>query len=263
VSTGVGALSVHQLRYEQKSYWRNPAAAGFTFIFPILFLVIFASINKDDTVGFLGGINYNQYYIPGIMCFGVISATFTNLAMTLCIRRDSGILKRLRGTPLPTSAMLGGLLLNAVVVAAILSALVGAIGFLFYSLDFPGHWPALIVSLLIGALAFAALGVAVSTLVPNADAAPAVVNGILFPILFVSGVFFPIESNESWLARIGEFFPVRHFVNAVFTAFDPRQASGPAHGWAWSDLAVVGAWAVVGVVVAVRSFRWEPRTPQP
>ncbi len=225
MSTGVGALSLHQLRYEQKSYWRNPASAGFTFIFPVLFLVIFASLNTSSTVDFLGGIDYNQYYIPGIMCFGVISATFTNLAMTLCIRRDSGILKRLRGTPLPTSAMLGGLLLNAVVVAAILCTLIGAMGFLFYSLEFPGHWPALIASLLVGALTFASLGVAVSTLVPNADAAPAIVNGILFPILFVSGVFFPL-SNDSWLARVGDVFPIRHFVNAVFAAFDPRERRG-------------------------------------
>ena len=98
-------------------------------------------------------------------------------------------------------------------------------GFVFYSLDFPGHWPALIVSLLVGALTFASLGVAMSTLVPNADAAPAVVNGILFPILFVSGVFFPL-SNDSWLARVGDVFPIRHFVNAVFAAFDPREARG-------------------------------------
>jgi ABC-2 type transport system permease protein len=259
MSRSLAALSAHQLRYEQKSYWRNPASAGFTFVFPVLFLVVFASLNTNSSIDFLGGISYNQYYIPGIMCFGVISATFTNLAMTLTNRRDLGTLKRLKGTPLPTSAMFGGLLLNAIVVSAILCLILGGTGGLFYGLEFPGPWPALLVSLLVGAITFAALGIAISGLVPNADAAPAIVNGILFPVLFISGVFFPLD-DESWLARIGDFFPVRHFVNAVFASFDTRAPEGPTHGWAWSDLGVMAIWAVVGAVVAVRRFRWEPRT---
>ena len=250
------ALSFYQLPYEQKSYWRNPAAAAFTFAFPILFLVIFASLNRGDTIDFLG-VSYNQYLVPGILVFGVVSATYTNLAMTITFRRDSGTLKRLRGTPLPAASVLGGLLLNAVVVTLILTTLLVGFGVLFYDVTFPGHWLALAAALIIGAASFCAIGVAVSCFVPNADAAPAIVNFVLFPVLFLSGVFFPLEDNTT-LARIASVFPVRHFIDAVFTAFDPRLPYGPAHGFAWTDLLVVAAWGGAASIFAVRRFRWEP-----
>ncbi len=250
-------LALHQVRYEQKSYWRNPAAAFFTFVFPVMFLVIFASLNSGERIDFLGGLKYNQYYTPGIIAFGVISACYTNLAMTLSIRRDEGILKRMRSTPLPAASMFGGLLGNAAIISVILVTLVTAIGMLFYGVTFPGHYLALAAALLLGAACFCAIGVAVSSLIPNADAAPAVVNALLFPLLFVSGVFFPVDPS-SLLAKIGDFFPIRHFVNAVFTAFDPRLPHGPTHGFAGRDLLIVGLWAVAAAVFAVRRFRWEP-----
>lgn len=250
-------LAMHQVRYEQKSYWRNPASAFFTFVFPIMFLVIFASLNSGERISFLGGLKYNQYYAPGIIAFGIISACYTNLAMTLSLRRDAGILKRLRGTPLPAASMFGGLLGNSAIISVILVALVSAIAILFYGVTFPGHYPALAVALLVGAACFCAIGVAVSSLIPNADAAPAVVNAVLFPLLFISGVFFPVRP-DSLLSKIADFFPIRHFVNALFTAFDPRLPHGPAHGFAGGDLLVVGLWAVGAAAFAVRRFRWEP-----
>ena len=250
-------LALHQVPYEQRSYWRNPPSAFFTFAFPIMFLVIFASLNRGARIEFLGNLDYNQYYIPGILAFGVISACYTNLAMTLSIRRDSGILKRLRGTPLPAASLFGGLVLHCLIVSAVLVALTTAIGVIFYGVTFPGHYAALAVALLLGVATFCALGVAVSSLVPNADAAPAVVNGILFPVLFLSGVFFPLRPG-TWVSQVADVFPVRHFVQAVFTAFDPRLPSGPAHGFAGRHLLVLAGWAVVATVVAVRRFRWEP-----
>lgn len=252
------ALAVHQLRYEQKSYWRNPASAFFTFAFPVMFLVIFASLNTGARIDFLGGLKYNQYYTPGIIAFGIISACFTNLAMTLSVRRDEGILKRLRGTPLPTAALFSGLVANSVLISALLTAVVGAVGIAFYGVTFPGHWLALATTLVVGVACFCALGVAVSSLVPNADAAPAIVNGVLFPVLFISGIFFPMQP-DSLISRIADVFPVRHFALATFSAFDPRLPHGPAGGFAWTHLAVLGLWAAVGSVVAVRRFRWEPR----
>jgi len=199
------SLAVHQLKYEQKSYWRNPASAFFTFAFPVMFLVIFASLNTGNTVDFLG-LDFNQYYVPGIICFGVISATYTNLAMTLSI------------------------------------------------------WPALLIALLVGAGTFSALGIAITIVIPNADAAPAIVNGVLFPILFLSGVFFPIQ-NDTAIAKIADFFPIRHFVDAVFTAFDPRLPHGVSHGFAWRDIGVMLIWLAVGAVASIRHFRWEPASP--
>ncbi len=252
------ALVVHQVRYEQKAYWRNPASAFFTFVFPLVFLVIFASLNNGTTISFLGGLAYNQFYVPAIIAFGVISATYTQLAISLSLRRQSGELKRFRATPLPAWALIGGLLGNSVVVAALITVLTAALGVLAYGVVFPGHWLALGLSLAVGAAAFCAIGVMMSTLVPNADAAPAVVNAVFFPVLFLSGTFFPVDPT-SVLARIADLFPIRHFNQALFSAFDPRLAHGPTHGFAWTDITVVALWAIAASLIAVRRFRWEPR----
>ncbi len=251
-------LLVWQSRYELKSYWRNPASTFFTFLFPLMFLVIFASLNNGATIGFLGGLAYNQYFIPGIIAFGIISATYTQIAITLCLRRQTGVLKRLRSTPVPPWAILGGLVACAFVVSALITALTTTLGIVAYGVTFPGHYVALAVALLAGAATFCALGVAVSTLIPNADAAPAVVNGVFFPILFLSGTFFPTEPGST-VGRIASVFPIQHFNLAVFTAFDPRLPHGPTHGFSWTDIAVMVLWAIGAGLVAVRRFRWESR----
>lgn len=251
-------LVVHQVRYEQKAYWRNPASAFFTFAFPLVFLVIFASLNNGATVDFLGGLAYNQFYIPAIIAFGIMSATYTQLAITLSLRRQTGELKRFRATPLPPWALVGGLLGNSVVISVLITVLTSLLGIVAYGVTFPGHWLALAVALVVGAATFCALGVLVSTLVPNADAAPAVVNAVFFPVLFLSGTFVPIDPS-SVLARIADVFPVRHFNEAVFTAFDPRLPRGVGHGFAWGDVGVMALWAVGAALLAVRRFRWEPR----
>ena len=220
------ALVLLQIRYEQKLYWRSPSSAMFTFLFPILLLVIFASLNYSATLRALGGISYNQYYVPGIVAFGVISACFSNLAIGLCFRRDSGVLKRIRGTPLPPWVFMAGNIGSSLVVSAILTVLTTAVGVAFYGVIFPGRYGAFILTLAVGAFCFCSLGLAITALIPVATASPAIVNGLLFPILFISGTFFPVDSG-SWLARIASIFPIRHFEEAVFTVFDPRvQGSG-------------------------------------
>ena len=137
------ALVMLQIRYEQKLYWRSPSSAMFTFLFPILLLVIFASLNYGATLRALGGISYNQYYVPGIVAFGVISACFSNLAIGLCFRRDSGVLKRIRGTPLPPWVFMAGNIGSSLVVSAILTVLTTAVGVAFYGVSFPGRYGAL------------------------------------------------------------------------------------------------------------------------
>ncbi len=254
--TGLRLLA-WQVRYEQKSYWRNPASAFFTFAFPLVFLVIFASLNNGSTVRLLGGLAYNQYFIPAIIAFGVISATYTQIAIVLSLRRHSGVLKRSRTTPLPSSAVLGGLIASAALVSVIITVLTTGLGMLAYGVTFPGHYLALVAALVVGAATFCAVGVMVSTFVPNADAAPAVVNAVFFPILFLSGTFFPVDPNST-VSHIANLFPIRHFNLAVFTAFDPRLPHGPGHGFAWGHLGVMAAWGVVAGAVAVRRFRWEP-----
>ncbi|MGF7235888.1 MAG: ABC transporter permease [Frankia sp.] len=247
-----------QTRYELKSFWRNPASAFFTFAFPLMFLVIFASLNSNDHIDFLGGLKYNQYYIPAIIGYGVISSCYANVAIALSIRRDSGLLKRLRGTPLPVRDFIGGLLVSRTITAALLVAISTVFGIIVYGVTFPGHYLALIVALVVGAATFCAIGIAVSAIVPNGDAAPAIVNFVYFPILFISGVFFPVKSDTT-LSHIAGIFPVRPLIQAIFAAFDPRLAHGPTHGWAWSPIGVMAIWLAGASIFAVRHFSLEPR----
>jgi ABC-2 type transport system permease protein len=251
-------LVAFEAGYEQRSFWRNPAAAFFTFAFPVLLLVIFATMNNKVTITTLGPvhINYAQYFTPAIIAFGIMGACFTNLAIALCLRRESGLLKRVRGTPLPPWVFLAGLLANAIILSIVLTAIVTGVGIAGYNVTFPRHWVALLLTLSIGAASFCALGTAATVFMPNAEAGPAILNGIFYPLIFISGTFFPI-GPASVLARIANVFPVRHFVNATFNAFDPR-----IHGTAIDahDLLIVAAWGIAGAALALRKFRWEPRS---
>jgi len=251
------AVFRRQLGYEQKSFWRTPAAAFFAFIFPIIFLVVFATLFNGQTAH-VGNVkvSWNDYYIPSLITFGVIGASFTNIALSLAIRRDSGVLKRFRGTPLPPWVFLAAVVTSAIIVAAILTVLTIVFGIVVYGVHVPQHIGALILTLAVGAGTFCALGLAMTVFIPNAEAAPAIINGILLPIVFISGTFFPVDPT-SILAKIAEYFPVRHFITAMFSSFDPARMS--ATGIEGTDLIIMAAWGAVALVVAVRRFRWEPR----
>jgi ABC-2 type transport system permease protein len=167
------------------------------------------------------------------------------------------VLKRVRGTPLPPWIFMAGNIGSSLVVSALLVALTTAVGVLFYGVTFPGRWAALALTLVIGAFCFCVLGLAMTALIPTATASPAIVNGLLFPILFISGTFFPVQAT-GLLGRIGSIFPVWHFEQAMFAVFDPRRPGSGIEPW---PLAVMLAWGLAGVVVALRKFRWEPREP--
>lgn len=244
-----------QLRWEQLAYWRNPQSAFFTFAFPLMFLAVFASLNSGAHLSEYGGISYNQYFIPAILAFGLMSACYSNLAMGLTDRRETGALKRLRATPLPAWALVGGLLLSSLVITVILAILTVAAGVLFYDVHLPYHVLPLVVALVLGAVTFCALGIALSTFVPNSDAAPAVVQFPFFLLNFISGVFFPAP-RSGFLHDAAQGFPLVHLVNASFAGFDPRVTGS---GFRAGDLLVLTAWAVASTAIAVRRFRWEPR----
>jgi ABC-2 type transport system permease protein len=248
-------ILVRQVRYEQKLYWRSPSSAVFTFAFPILLLVIFATLNQRQTVSALGGISYNQFYVPGIVAFSVISACYTNLAIVLCFRRDAGVLKRIRGTPLPPWMFMAGNIGSSLLVSVLLVALTASVGVLFYDVAFPGRWSALFVTLVVGAFCFCALGLAMTVVISTATASPAIVNGLLFPLLFISGTFYPVQAT-SLLGRIASVFPIWHFEQAVFAVFDPRRAGS---GIEAEPLLVMLGWGLGALFVAVKRFRWEPR----
>ena len=256
-------LAVRQLRYENKMFWRNPAAAFFTFVFPLMFLVIFNAIfgSGDTTARFdpTGNreVSLSTFYVPAVVAFGLISACYTNISITLVFARDEGQLKRVRGTPLPAASYMFARIAHAIVVAIILVIITVAFGRLFYHVELPGRTlGAFAVSLAVGAMCFSALGIAITSIVPNPDAAPAVINASILPLLFVSDVFIPIDQAPGWLDKLGKIFPVRRLSDSLVKAYNPFESGS---GFVAENLIVMGVWFVIGVVVAVRFFSWEPR----
>ncbi|MGI8578342.1 MAG: ABC transporter permease [Nocardioidaceae bacterium] len=244
-------LLAHQIRYEQLSFWRNPQSAFFTFIFPVVIIAIFGAVfNSSKGDSFYYGLTGLQYYIPTIAALSVLGACYSQLAIGLAIRRQTGILKRLRATPLPAWTYFVGLVAHCIVISIIEVALIIGIGAL-YGVPLPSHWTAIIVTLVLGAASFCTLGVAVASLIRNSEAAPAVVQFILFPLVFISGTYFPIHS--AILNNIADVFPVRPFNEALIGPFAQHT------GFDWDHLAVLLAWGVVGAFVAIRCFRWDPR----
>ena len=251
-------LSVRQARYEMRAFWRNPAAAFFTFIFPLMFLFIFNSVFGDGDIPVPGGtVDTSTFYVPAIMAFSVISATYTNISMTVVYARDEGLLKRVRGTPLPPLAYFIGRILQAIGVTLILVVIVISAGIVLYGAELePEKVPWLIVTLIVGSACFCALGLAITGFVPNADAAPAVINASILPLLFISNVFIPTQDAPAWINHVASVFPVSHFANSLIAAFNPFESGS---GFDLVSLAVMAAWGVLGTVIAVRYFTWEPR----
>jgi ABC-2 type transport system permease protein len=243
------ALALRQIGYENRAFWRNPPAAFFTFAFPLVFMVIFNVLFGADAA---------RFFTPTIMVFGVVTATYTNLAMTVTIARDEGILKRLRGTPLPGWAYLAGRIGHAVLIGLLLVVIVAAFGALAYGVAVPWeHLPAMMLALAVAAGAFSALGLAVSGLIPNADAAPAVVNATILPVLFISNVFFRMDAAPDWLDAMSHLLPTRHFADAMLGFYGLGDTAGA--GMPWMQIGVIAAWGVAGVLGATRLFRWEPQ----
>jgi ABC-2 type transport system permease protein len=248
---GAFALLAHQVRYEQLSFWRNRQAAIFTFAFPVLFVTIigalFGGVGKSS---YFGGGSALQYYVPTIGALSVLASCYGQLAVALSARRQNGILKRVRATPLPAWAYFTGLLAHCVVVSVIDLTLIVAVGRL-YGMPLPTDWPAIAATLVLAAATFCALGVAVASLIRNSEAAPAVAQLVLFPLMFISGTYMPI--NSAALNRIAGWLPVRPFNEALLGLFARHT------GIDWRHLAVLAAWGAVGAIVAIRRFRWDPR----
>lgn len=253
------ALLLTQVRATNRAFWRNPASAFFTFAFPLMFLVIFTALLGSGTVEVAPGIEIKQssYFVAAMAAFAVISATYTNLAISVTFTRDMGILKRTRGTPLPGGTYLGGRVVHAILVSLLLVVITTAFGVAFYQAEVPTgtlFWEHL-ATVIVGAGAFSALGLATTAAVPNAEAAPPIVNAIILPLLFLSGIFIPLGVGApQWMKVIGDIFPVKHFAEAMLGSFYGFPL--PFH---WSDVLIVAAWGVGGLIAAALFFSWEPR----
>jgi ABC-2 type transport system permease protein len=242
------AMAWRQYRLERKMFWRNPSAAFFNFLLPLLFLALFGAIfssrQKDLNV-----------IVPGIAGMSVVSTTFTALAYNMTFLREQGILKRIRGTPMPAGSYLGGIALSAVTNTVIQVGIVVVAGKLFFGVDWPKDWGELIVFVTVGVVCFAALGVAFSHAIPNFEATAAYVNAVFLPLIFVSGVFYDAAKAPRFLRDIAEALPLVHVIDGLSGAM--VKGTSLAHNAA--GLGVVALWGAAGLWLAARGFSWEAR----
>jgi ABC-2 type transport system permease protein len=244
----------HQLSFDLLIFRRNPAATFFTVVLPLIFLVIFTSIFGNETLD--NGAKAATLYVPGILTLAVVSATAVNLAITMTTRRERGVLKRVRGTPIPPSIFILSQMLAGVAIAMLMTVIISVIGRVAYGVAL--QWetlPSLLISLLIGAMSFAAMGLAMTTIISSEDAAPAVTNAIMLPLYFISGVFVPDSQVPDWVGTVGNLFPVSHLNQALQESFNPF-AQGAA--WPWNHWLVIAGWGLVCAVITLKTFRWSP-----
>jgi ABC-2 type transport system permease protein len=253
-----------QILYQDRLFWRSPVSAFFTLVMPLMFLVVFVLVFGNEVVEDLG-VTLAQYYAPSLAVFGAVSATYTNLAIGTTIARDGGILKRIRGTPLPPWIYMAGRVGSAVYLAFVAVLLLVGVGVVFFEVSiYPRALPSALATLLVGVACWGALGLVVAAFAPNSDSTSAITNATLLPLAFVSGVFImPTQNMPDWLDAAAGVFPLKHFAVAFRDAFDPGFVASHA-SWLdqfhWRELGIMAVWAVGAVMVAVRFFEWEQRS---
>jgi ABC-2 type transport system permease protein len=251
-------LVARQVGFEQLSFWLNPIGALFTIVFSLVFLILLGATAGHATIPYLGNIKYIQYYVPGFVAYGIMAACFNILAITMVNRREMGLLKRIRLSPLPTWMLLAAVFINSMIVAVIQIVILLLVGRFGYSVHGPESVLPFVLAIVVGMLSFTALGVGISTLVPNADAAGPVVSITFFLLVALSGLWFPIAPG-SGLAQFANFFPVRHLITSLVTPFNLHYLPKGTSPWCWHDLGIIAIWGVVGAFVALRRWQWSPR----
>jgi ABC-2 type transport system permease protein len=248
-------LLAHEFRAEQLLFWRNREAAFFTFFLPVLFMLIFGSVYGNDVIK-KEGMRSAAFLEAGMIGYGVAATCFAGLAISMVIRRESGVLKRVRATPLPAVVYLVGVLGSMFVVFLIEAVLIIVIGRTLFSVAVPSELFSLLVVLFFGACCFAAMGLGLTGLVRSAEGSSAVINAVYLPMALISGTFFSTRAYPGFLYGIASVLPLTHF-----TALVRDVAIRDQHVWSHGvDVAVVLAWGVVGLVAALRTFRWQPRS---
>ncbi|HVS28507.1 MAG TPA: ABC transporter permease [Solirubrobacteraceae bacterium] len=242
------AMTWRQYRLERRMFWRNPSAAFFNFLFPLIFLALFGAIlhNNQKTLNVI---------VPGIAGMSVMSTTFTALAFNLTFLREQGVLKRMRGTPMPSSAYLAAIAANAVTNTALQIGIITIAGHAFLGIPWPHSGIELVVFTIAGVVCFASLGVALSHAIPNFESAPAYVNAIFLPVIFVSGVFYDVKHVPGFLRAIAQVLPLKHVIDGLSGAMVTGRSLSSNVG----SLGVVLAWGALGVALAVRGFSWEAK----
>jgi ABC-2 type transport system permease protein len=245
-------LFVHELRAQQLLFWRNREAAFFSFLFPIILLVLLGSVYGDDEIE---GVSGATFLLAGLIGYGVAATAFASLAITLVVRREAGLLKRVRGTPLSPATYLAAVIASTVIVIALQAAAQVLIGRFLLEADWPASPASFVAVLVIGAASFAALGLAVTTLVRTGEGSSAVVNAIYLPMAFISGAFFSPRDLPRFLEVLSEALPLTYLLRLIRSTFIEGETLTSSPG----ALAAVLVWGLFGLVVAARMFRWEPR----
>ena len=242
-----------QIRYEQRLYWRNRARGIFTFVVPLMFLVIFASLNQNAHLHQLGGIPYNYFFVPGILAYAIIGTTYVNMAISTAILRDEGILKRMQGTPLPRWGYVAARIGSTVLIVGAITIVTLSIGAIAYGVHIhTSTLPGLIVTLVLGTAAFTTLGVGVVRFISSADIAPVIVNLTVLPLTFISGVWFPTNGMPKLLNGIANFFPIKPLANGLQYAFNPHTTGA---GFNATDVRSLLIWTAVGTFMMIRYLR--------
>jgi ABC-2 type transport system permease protein len=249
-------LVLHQARYDLLGILRNRQARFFTLVLPLLFLIIFVGVFGDHVVG-PGRTKASAYYVPGLAALGVIAASFVNLVISITAQRETGILKRRRATPMPAWALIAGRTLTAVTVSLVVLTVLLAFGRFVYHVKVPtSTLPGIALTAVVGSITFCVLGYALSTAIKNEDAAQPMVQAIMLPLYFISGVFVPNIQLPSWLRHVAQVFPVEHLSDGLHKAY---AAHVHGVGIVWSDIGVLALWAAVGLTVALLRFSWLPQ----
>jgi ABC-2 type transport system permease protein len=247
-------LLLHQLRTEQLIFWRNREAAFFTFFLPVIFFVLFGAIYGNDVIK-SEHVKGSSFLEAGMIGYGVASTAFAGLAITLTIRRESGVLKRIRSTPLPPAVYVAAALLSTFVVFLVEAVIIVALGRLLYGVAVPDRLASLFLALVLGAASFAALGVGLTSFVRSAEGSSAVVNAIYLPMAIISGTFFSPHAYPGFLRAIADVLPLTYFTRLARATMLHNQQIWSQPG----SVAAVAIWGAVGLAFAVRRFRWEPR----
>lgn len=252
------ALALKQINFSVKTFFRNRGAVIFTVGFPVMFLLIFAAMFNDQSADFGGqAVKFITWFLPGIVAYGVIGATFVNLSISLTYQRESGVLKRVRGTPLPPWVFIVGQIGKSVVITIISVVAVVVAGKIFFDVQLPSgtNLPEFFLVAIVGAAVFCSLGVAITAFMKDENSAPALANIIILPLAFVSGIFVQTGSIPDWLDSIADVFPVKHLAEALRITF---LSAGKAEDLT-TNLLVLGAWGLGGLIVASLAFKWEPQ----
>jgi ABC-2 type transport system permease protein len=237
-----------QYRLERRMFWRNPSAALFNFALPLIFLALFGAV-------FSGSQEDLDIIVPGIAGMSIVSTTFVALAMNVVALREQGILKRLRGTPLPSGAYLTAVAMHAITNMAVQVTLVTLVGRVFLGTGWPDDLLELVVFAAAGVVCFASLGVALAHAIPNLDAAPAYTNAVFLPLIVLSGVFYDAENAPTFLHDIALALPLTHLIDGLSGAM----VTGRPLVDNLSHLAVIAVWAAAGIALAIRGFSWDAR----